>query len=31
MDINSKRSLIPEDKNEYSYLETIQAETVNFS
>ena len=31
MDINSKRSLIPEDKNEYSFLETIQAETVNLA
>lgn len=31
MDINSKRNLIPEDKNEYSFLETIQAETVNLA
>lgn len=31
MDINSKRILIPEDKNEYSFLETIQAETVNLA
>lgn len=31
MDINLKRNLIPEDKNEYSFLETIQAETVNLA
>lgn len=31
MDINSKRNLIPEDKNEYSFLETIQTETVNLA